>query len=527
MQPVEEGIFILSLEITERKLAADALAADATRRRILIENSWDGIVVIDQDGKVFEANRRFADMLGYSVEEAHNLRVWDWDCLWTQDRVLQSLQRRGSEGDYFETRHRRKNGTEFDAEVSTNAAELGGRLLIFCVCRDITERKRLREQFLQSQKLEAVGQLAGGVAHDFNNILAAIMMHLGLLKQKSTLDAETRQSLDDMEAAAKRAASLTRQLLMFSRRSVLNTTPLDLNEVVGNLLRMLRRLIGEQIDLRFDGKTGLPLVDADAGMIEQVLLNLIVNARDAMPRGGRITISTAVAEFIDMDPLLNPDRRPGAFVCLASSDTGSGMDTATMEHIFEPFFTTKEAGKGTGLGLATVHGIVAQHKGWIEVESTIGHGSTFRVYLPALREKLKPIPEEKSEAALAEGKETILLVEDEPNVRQMVSHVLGTLGYRVHTAANGKEAIELWNVYGNQIDLLFTDMVMPEGITGLELVERLRKLKPGLTSIISSGYSAEITHAGTLNAAGVVYLPKPYEARVLAATVRSCLDQKK
>ena len=402
----------------------------------------------------------------------------------------------------------------------------GEQAFVMGTFQDITERKQLEAQFRQAQKLDAIGQLAGGVAHDFNNILAATMMHLGLLQMNPKLDDGTQHALKELDVQARRAASLTRQLLMFSRRSVLAVKPVDLNEVVANLLKMLRRLIGEHIDLRFDGKSGLPLVEADAGLLEQVLMNLVVNARDAMPRGGRTTISTALANMEVAHTAANPDRRPGRFVSLAVSDTGCGMDAATLKRIFEPFFTTKEAGRGTGLGLATVHGIVAQHKGWVEVESESGQGTTVRVFLPALAQSTVEVEQTSLTGPARHGNETILLVEDDLDVRELTGHSLRALGYRVHEAANGQEAMTLWQAHGQRVDLVLTDMVMPEGMTGLELAERLRALKPGLKVIIASGYSAEMVQAGVPVEAGVIYLPKPYATKALADTLRDCLDRK-
>lgn len=429
-----------------------------------------------------------------------------------------------------EYRIRRKDGGSIwvldQGKVVSRTAD-GKPLRVLGAYSDITERKHLEAQLRQAQKLDALGHLAGGVAHDFNNILAGIMMQLGLLQMTPGLDEDIRQALKDLDAQARRAASLTRQLLMFSRRSVLAVKPLDLNEVVANLLKMLRRLIGEQIDLRFDGKSALPMVAADAGMMEQVLMNLVVNARDAMPKGGRITISTALAGAGAAGAAANPNGHLGRFVCLSVSDTGCGMDAATLKRLFEPFFTTKEAGKGTGLGLATVHGIAAQHKGWVEVESQVDKGSTFRVYLPAAVESPVEAPQTLQTEHVRRGRETILLVEDELQVRRVVGQSLRALGYQVHEAGNGQEAMTLWQTPGAQIDLLLTDMVMPEGMTGLELTEQLQALKPGLKAIISSGYSAEIVQAGVPAKAGIVYLPKPYATKVLADVIRDCLDQNK
>jgi PAS domain S-box-containing protein len=398
-------------------------------------------------------------------------------------------------------------------------------------CGGALERIRSEElahesqvRYRQAQKLEAVGQLAGGVAHDFNNILAAMMMNLGMLQQRPGLEPEVREFLLDLGRETKRAASLTRQLLMYSRRSVLAIKPVDLNEVVENLLKMLRRLIDENVNLHFEATAGLPQVEADAGMLEQVVMNLVVNARDAMPRGGRILISTTAGEITETNHHSHPDARPGRFVCLATTDTSSGMSAETMGRLFEPFFTTKEAGRGTGLGLATLHGIVAQHRGWVEVESTVGMGSTFRVYLPAMAAPV-PVPRTAGAAApVQRGRETILLVEDDASLRQVATLALRSFGYGVTAAANGQEAVTLWQNGQGQFDLVLTDMVMPEGMTGLELVERLRQHRPALKAIISSGYSTEIIRPGVLTEAGVVYLPKPYETHVLAQIVRAVLD---
>ncbi len=419
----------------------------------------------------------------------------------------------------------RLDGAEFTGEFFAVPFLIEGQSGALVFFQDVTARKQLEIHLRQAQKLEAIGQLAGGVAHDFNNILAAIMMHLGLLKMNRALDRETVQALDDVESEARRAASLTRQLLMFSRRSVLSMSALDLNQVIANVLRMLTRLIGEQVRLRFEAGSNLPAVHADAGMMEQVLMNLVVNARDAMPKGGLITISTSAVTLDAEAAARHQGGRPGHFVRLEVADTGTGMDQATVRHIFEPFFTTKEAGKGTGLGLATVHGIVAQHEGWIEVESEPDHGSTFLVYLPIAATPTAPTAGSEDLESVAGGHETILLVEDDRDVRRSVARTLTRLGYQVHEAGNGREALALWAAHGARIDLLLTDMVMPEGMSGLELIQELQTLRPSLKAIIASGYSAEIAQAGAPNRPGVHYLPKPFAAPALARFVRQCLDQ--
>lgn len=399
--------------------------------------------------------------------------------------------------------------------------------------QDITARKDAEramregeEQLRQAQKLEAIGQLAGGVAHDFNNILAAIMMQLGLLQLNSSLKPEARQALEDLTAEVRRGADLTRQLLMFSRRSVLSMKTVDPNDLVSNLLKMLRRLIGEPYELRFEPMTQPYWVEADAGMIEQVVMNLVVNARDAMPEGGRITIRTTFVELTAeaLHVHAHASARPGCFVCLEVEDVGCGMEPAILERIFQPFFTTKEPGKGTGLGLATVHGIVSQHTGWVEVRSVVGKGSSFRVLLPAAAQAPSQPRVLSPEVVVWRGHETILLVEDEWEVRRLVGQSLRAFGYTVHEASQGREALALWSRLGGRVDLVLTDMVMPGGMTGLELVQNLRGLKPELLAIVTSGYSTEMVQAGLLNLNGVSYLPKPFEAPKLAEEVRNRLD---
>ncbi len=420
----------------------------------------------------------------------------------------------------------RLDGTPFSVEFSAAPFSFEREPGALVFLNDITERKALESQFRQAQKLEAIGQLAGGVAHDFNNILASMMMYLGLLQIDESFGLETRNALAELDSEARRAASLTRQLLMFSRRSVLATRALDVNEVVVNLLRMLNRLIGEEIRLCFEKGSSLPAIEADVGMLEQVLMNLVVNARDAMPKGGLITLRTALVQVEASWASGHPDRRVGSFVCLTVTDEGFGMDPEVLKRIFEPFFTTKDAGKGTGLGLATVHGIVAQHRGWVEVESASGRGSTFRVYLPALSMAAREAEWTDEVKAVHRGSETVLFVEDDAGVRRQGGKSLRALGYQVYEACDGQEAMRLWKAHGDKVDLLLTDMVMPEGMSGLELAEKLQGLRPGLRVIIASGYSAEVVEAGIPRREGLTYLSKPFPMKALARAVRESLDRK-
>jgi len=413
---------------------------------------------------------------------------------------------------------------ELQVWASTSLVQFGGPPRVLLCLEDITQRKQLEAQFLQAQKMESVGQLAGGVAHDFNNILAATMLELSFLQQNPNFDPETRESLKELMTEAQRAANLTRQLLVFSRRSVMEIKVLDLNELVANLLKMLGRLIGEHITLEFHRHDALPAVEADPGMVEQALMNLAVNARDAMPKGGKLIISITPFQADEERVKGHIEARPGRHVCLSVADSGCGMDGATLKRIFEPFFTTKEAGKGTGLGLATVHGIAAQHQGWVEAESELGNGSTFRVFFPATS-KAAPESIQTDRAPITRGHETILLVEDEESLRRVVRQVLRQLGYHVLEAANGAAALELWRELKGRIDLLLSDMVMPEGLTGLDLAGKLREEKPDLKVIIVSGYNPEMAGQSRPTTEGIVYLQKPFHLTLLSTTIRACLDK--
>jgi len=376
----------------------------------------------------------------------------------------------------------------------------------------------------QSQKMEAIGQLAGGVAHDFNNILTVIHGHASLLLVDKSMGTSAARSAQQIAQAAERAAGLTRQLLTFSRRQVMQARRLDLNEVVSNMTMMLGRILGEDIALQLNYWPEPAFIQADASMIEQVLLNLVVNARDAMPKGGQLAIKISVTRIGEQQHEYAPDKRSGQYVCLNVSDTGCGIEPENLRHIFEPFFTTKEVGKGTGLGLATVYGIINQHKGWIEVESEIGKGSTFRVFLPEGKEATS-VKEAKSAAhTVRGGTETILVVEDEVAVRELVCSVLGGRGYKILQAETGVKALEVWQHHKKKIDLLLTDLVMPDHMNGRELAEKLRAERPRLKVIFTSGYSADVVGKDFVLQRGLHYLQKPYDPEKLALTVRDCLD---
>jgi signal transduction histidine kinase/ActR/RegA family two-component response regulator/HAMP domain-containing protein len=398
--------------------------------------------------------------------------------------------------------------------------------VVHCYIEDITERLSLEAQLRQSQKMESVGQLAAGVAHDFNNMLTIIQGHTSSLLAKPGLPPEMGDSIQAVYFAAERAAGLTRQLLMFSRKNVMQLRSLDLQEVVGDMSKMLRRLLGEPITLEFQPAAENSFVLGDSGMLEQVVMNLAVNARDAMPRGGRLIIGI---EAVDIDTAFietHPQAREGPFVRLRVVDTGNGMVPETMAHIFEPFFTTKDVGKGTGLGLATVYGIIKQHDGWVEVASESGQGSTFDVFLPA--SDAVPGPAKKtvdSSDPVAGGTETILIVEDEPILRDMARDILEECGYRILEAASGKEALDIWTQRAGEIDLLLTDMVMPEGVSGVDLAEQLLASRPRLKVVFTSGYTANEVNQEMLARTHASFLSKPYTHAELAKAIRHCLDQ--
>jgi len=396
--------------------------------------------------------------------------------------------------------------------------------LFYFVARDVTAEHKREEILRQSQKMEAIGQLAGGVAHDFNNILTVIHGHAALLISGAKLTGVWARSAQQIGQGAERATALTRQLLAFSRRQVMKLQCLDMNEVVRNMTEMLSRLLGEDITLQLTYAPQPALVQADASMLEQVLLNLAVNSRDALPKGGQLSIRISLQEMNLSHLARHPEAQAGKFICLTTTDNGCGIAPENLRRVFEPFFTTKEIGKGTGLGLATVYGIIKQHQGWIEVESEVGKGSTFKVYLPISKEAVKPREEPTVERPVRGGTETILVVEDEAPVRELVCSLLARQGYNILQAESGPQALDLWKTSKDKIDLLLTDLVMPDRMNGRELAERLWVDRPRLKVIFTSGYSADVVGKDFVLRRGLNYLQKPYPPQQLAAAVRDCLD---
>jgi len=413
----------------------------------------------------------------------------------------------------------------FESHVQPLRSSEGDLLGVIGVALDVTDRKRLLDQLRQSQKMQAVGELAGGIAHDFNNLLMVVKGHAEILIDRLGNSSPLRHSIEQMQKATERAAALTRQLLAFSRKQVLQPRVLELNEVVAGMIQMFSRVIGENIELAFLPGAKLWRVKADPSQMEQVLLNLVVNARDAMPEGGRLTIETSNVEFDRTYAGQHANMDPGPYAMLIVSDTGCGMDAATQARIFEPFFTTKGQGKGTGLGLATVYGVVKQSGGFIWVYSEVGHGTTFKIYLPrAAAEVEKPSPE-KAAAGPPPGSETILFVEDEESVRELVRDFLVTTGYQVLEATDGVNALEIAAAHRGAIDLVVTDVVMPR-LSGREVATRLSAERPDLKVLYISGYTDDSVFRHGVLEGGVAFLQKPFNLKALAQKIREVLDSR-
>ena len=397
--------------------------------------------------------------------------------------------------------------------------------------QEVQERKQAQKALVESQelvmrqeRLAAVGQMAAGVAHEFNNILTVIQGHTALLMENPSLDEESISSLNQISSGVERTAKLVKQMLAFSRKQVMQREVLDLNTVAANAAEMLGPLLGEGIVVRRDLSSQSLFVLADATMIEQIVVNLAVNARDAMPKGGELTISTRAVNVADADLKAKSERRTGRFARLSVTDTGCGMDAAVIDHLFEPFFTTKDVGKGVGLGLATVYGMVKQHQGWIEVESEPGKGATFHITLPFTEKLVEAPPPKTPLTKVSGGKETILVVEDESALRELVKEILEGHGYEVLEAGNGTEALQLWETHGHKVDLLLSDIIMPDGISGRELAEKLQRADPRLPVILTSGYSQDMIEREGVLDGRVKFFSKPYHPSQLAQAVRDSLD---
>jgi two-component system, cell cycle sensor histidine kinase and response regulator CckA len=501
-------------------------AESETQYREVVEASIQGIGIV-QSGRLRYANPTLARMFGYSGPEELVGIPWESLAAAEEHSVLRArieACERGQVADLHPGwQGMRKDGTHLWVESVASPIAWNGRPAVLSMVLDITQRKRLEEQFRQSQKMEAVGRLAGGIAHDFNNLLTVIIGYTDIVRAALPTTDPLNDPLEQIQKAGERAALLTRQLLVFSRKQVLQPVTTDLNAVLADMEKMLARLIGEDIDLRVALGTPLWQVKTDPGQIEQVIMNLVVNARDAMPRGGKLTIETAnlvLGGSVGRYDLQSPARD---YVLLAVSDTGCGMDNATKARIFEPFFTTKGPEHGTGLGLATVYGIIQQSGGRIAVYSEVGIGTSFKVYLPRDLAGDVADPPQAVRPTTGLGSETVLLVEDDEQVRALARLVLGSHGYTLIEARDGAEALRLCAQHPGTIHLMVTDIIMPN-LSGRQLAEKLQALHPSLRVLFLSGYTDDaVVHHGVLEH-GAAFLQKPFVPEALARKVREMLD---
>ena len=512
----------LTGEVAERAAAEEALRRSEERFSKAFHSSPVPMAIQRPEGKAcLDANVSFLELVGASREAVLAGSTTFWADESTPTLVRQELAARHAVRNLAATIRTTSEETR-EVLVAAENLELGNAPYHLLILQDITDRVRLENELRQAQKMEAVGRLAAGVAHDFNNILTVILGNTSMQLRNPRLDKKLTSSLNQVQRAAERATALTRQLLAYSRKQIIQRRPLALNEVVEQTVAMLRRLIGEHIALDMQLAQDLPPIFADPSNVEQVIMNLALNARDAMPDGGKLTLATTRVEIDKASRARNPESQLGPYICLAVKDTGYGMDAVTVGRIFEPFFTTKDPGQGTGMGLATVYGVLKQHGGWIEVDTTPGRGTTIRTFFPLSIEGFVAASA-KSESSPTESTPTnaitILVVEDEEMLREFVSEALAILGYRVLSAANGPDALNVWAEHRDEIDLLLTDVVMPESISGRQLAHTLIQDKPNLKVIFTSGYSSELFGSEFEREKEHLFLAKPYLPDRLAQTV--------
>jgi len=512
----------LTGEVAERAAAEEALRRSEERFSKAFHSSPVPMAIQRPEGKAcLDANISFLELVGASREAVLAGSTTFWADESTPTVLRQELAARHAVRNLAATIRTTSDETR-EVLVAAENLELGNAPYHLLILQDITDRVRLENELRQAQKMEAVGRLAAGVAHDFNNILTVILGNTSTQLRNPRLDKKLTCSLTQVQRAAERATGLTRQLLAYSRKQIIQRRPLALNEVVEQTVAMLRRLIGEHIALDMQLAPDLPPIFADPSNVEQVIMNLALNARDAMPDGGKLTLATTRVEIDKASRARNPESQLGPYICLAVKDTGYGMDAATVGRIFEPFFTTKDPGQGTGMGLATVYGVLKQHGGWIEVDTAPGRGTTIRTFFPLSSEGFVA-PSVKSESLPTESTPvndvTILVVEDEEMLREFVGEALGTLGYHVLSAANGRDALNVWAEHRDKIDLLLTDVVMPESISGRQLAHTLIQDKPNLKVIFTSGYSSELFGSEFEREKEHIFLAKPYLPDRLAQTV--------
>ena len=523
----EKLVFSITRDVTQRVLAEEALRASEERYRHIVENAFDIINSVDADGNIVEANQKMSDLLGFSRAEIERLNIRDFTAPEHLEALRQHISGTATRGSgSIQCDWITRDGIRVPVEINSTAHynDSGTFVETRCIIRDISERLRLEERFLQAQKMESVGRLAGGVAHDFNNLLTAMIGNAQLGISLTNPGDRLREYLEEISSVAQRASDLTRQLLAISRKQIIDPSVIDLNDLITGMEPLLRRVIREATELTFIPASESALVMADAGQMEQVLVNLVVNAQDAMPTGGELTIeisSTSVHRPI-VDADIGPDGGP--FVLLRVSDTGAGMSDEVKARMFEPFFTTKSQGQGTGLGLSTCYGIITQSGGRIEVDSEQGVGSTFSIYVPRVEGEATILSAHADSVEVSSGTETILLVEDDPDVRRVVANVLRGKGYRVLEAANGREALQIDRQPGEtEISLLLTDVVMPV-MGASELFEQLRPTLPDMRVLYMSGHMDQTIADHGVPTSDARLLQKPFSPDTLAGAVREVLD---
>ena len=516
-------------DITERRAAVDALRESNERHRAILKTAMDGFLLVDAEGRLREVNDAYAQMSGYSVAELLTMRVAELEAIETRQEIAERIARLSASGqERFETRHRRKDGSTFDIAMNVQVhGPDGGQFVAFI--QDVSARKRaeaeraaMQAQLQQAQKMESVGRLAGGVAHDFNNMLGVILGYVDIALQQVATGSQLREDLEEVRRVAVRSVELTRQLLAFARRQNVAPKVLDLNATVAGMMKMLERLIGEDITIDWKPQAALWPVRIDPSQVDQILANLCVNSRDAIVGPGRLVIETAHRRFTARDLALHPEATAGEYVQLSVSDNGAGMSEETMSHLFEPFYTTKALGKGTGLGLATVWGIVRQNDGFIDVSSS-ADGTSFRIYVPRYEGEETVQATEVLPLTKSRGRETILLTEDEPGILALAARMLEQQGYHVLRARSPEEAMRIAGEHAGKIHLLVTDVVMPV-MNGSELAQRLLALYPSMKRLFMSGYAADVAAHGVLDS-GMHFLPKPFSQEELLHRVRETLDE--
>jgi PAS domain S-box-containing protein len=512
---------------TTEELVREVIEQSESRYQRLVENINDAIIMDDVEGRLVFANRRFREWFGLNEEDVRNVSFEDY--IASESKFLvQDLRIRRVRGETVPSNYEctcvRPNGTRIWLEAQVTTVMNGGRIIgTQSALRDITERKQIEAQYLQAQKMESVGRLAGSIAHDFNNLLTVINGYSNLLLNQMKADNPYYSDLEQIQIAGERAAELTQKLLAISRKQLAQPMVLDLNQMVSEAEKIFCRLIGEDIELVIHFSPDAAYVKSDQGQLHQILMNLVVNARDSMPLGGKIIIETKKVDGDEAFVLQHPGLIPGPYVYLGITDTGSGMSDEVQQHIFEPFFTTKEASRGTGLGLATVHGIVRQNGGWIGVTSILNQGTTIHIWLPYIEPDFiaKPCNKEVSESSLR-GQETVLVVEDQDSVRRLICAILESYGYQVLQASNGKHALTVARQHSGTIHMLLTDLVLPQ-MNGRVLAETLMKTKPEIVILYISGYAEDVIGNHGVLDSRILFLPKPFSPEALAVKVRNAL----